>query len=99
MTATPGRPAKPDGKKRKQLHLSLYTEDIERLDQLTDNRSEYVRQLIEEAWHKKRMPEVAVQVTLPAGLVRELLQVANDQLSPQEMGVVRRLVQRVVSHS
>ncbi len=99
MTATPGRPAKPDGQKRKQLHLSLYTEDIERLDQLTDNRSEYVRHLIEEAWHKKRATEVALQVTLPAGLVRELLQVANDQLSPQEMGVVRRLVQRVVSHS
>jgi hypothetical protein len=98
MTATPGRPTKPDGKKRKQLHLSLYTEDIERLDQLTDNRSEYVRQLIDEAWGKKMADDVAVQFTLPAGLVRELLQVAEAHLSPQEMGTMQRLVRRVLSN-
>ncbi|MCB0064028.1 MAG: hypothetical protein KDE19_18020 [Caldilineaceae bacterium] len=95
MTATPGRPTKPDGKKRKQLHLSLYTEDIERLDQLTNNRSEFVRQLIEEAWNHKIEDTVALRMALPAGLVRELLQLADHHLSPQEMQVVQRLVKRL----
>lgn len=98
MTATPGRPTKPDGKKRKQLHLSLYTEDIERLDQLTNNRSEFVRQLIEEAWHRQMESEVAVHVTLPAGLVRELMRLADDHLSPQEMHVAQRLVKRLMNN-
>lgn len=97
MTATPGRPTKPDGKKRKQLHLSLYTEDIERLDELTDNRSEFVRQLIEEAWNQKMasVNEVPLRLTLPAGFVRGLMQLADQHLSPQEMSVAQRVVKRL----
>jgi metal-responsive CopG/Arc/MetJ family transcriptional regulator len=76
-----GRPIKPDGKKRQQLHISLYVEDLERLDQLTDNRSEFLRQCIANAWEEKRGGEVTVSVTLPKSLVRDLRKVA-EQLEP-----------------
>ncbi|MCB0106741.1 MAG: hypothetical protein KDE53_12550 [Caldilineaceae bacterium] len=95
MTATPGRPTKPDGKKRKQLHLSLYTEDIERLDQLTNNRSEFVRQLIEDAWQQKMASEVKLSITVPPGLLRALIQLADQHLSAQEKNVAQRLVKRL----
>ncbi|HRW06811.1 MAG TPA: hypothetical protein P5121_17025 [Caldilineaceae bacterium] len=95
MTATPGRPTKPDGKKRKQLHLSLYTEDIERLDQLTNNRSEFVRQLIEDAWQQKMASEVKLSITVPPGLLRELIQLADQHLSAQEKHVAQRLIKRL----
>ena len=97
MPAPPGRPTKPDGKKRKQLHLSLYTEDIERLDKLTDNRSEFVRQLIEDAWRQEMEEEVKVSLTVPAGLLRELMQFADRYLSAQERGVAERLLKRLIT--
>ena len=50
---SPGRPPKPDGKKRRQLHFSLYEEDITRLETLTDNRSEFIRQCIAQSWSEK----------------------------------------------
>ena len=74
-----GRPAKPERKKRQQLHISLYVEDLERLDQLTDNRSEFLRQCIAKAWEEECGGEVTV--TLPKSLVRELRKVAG-QLEP-----------------
>lgn len=77
-----GRPAKPDQKKRQQLHISLYAEDLERLDQLTDNRSEFLRQCIAKAWEEQASDEETLSVTLPRSLVRELRKIV-DQLEPR----------------
>ena len=95
MSLTAGRPVKPDGQKRKQLHLSLYAEDIERLDQLTDNRSEFIRKLIEEAWHQQADADLKLQVTVPGGIVREVLQLTAAYLSPQEASVIYKLLKRL----
>ncbi len=97
MTHSPGRPIKPEGQKRKQLHISLYAEDIERLDQLTDNRSDFVRQCISEAWAKRTDPGMTVSITLPQSTVSELLQFVEDRLSPEEMGVVQKVVKSLVT--
>ncbi len=97
MSHSPGRPLKPDGQKRKQLHISLYTEDIDRLDQLTDNRSDFMRQCISEAWAKRTDPGVTLSITLPQSTVREMLQFVEDRLSPEEVGVVHKLVKQVVN--
>lgn len=73
-----GRPAKPARKKRQQLHVSLYAEDLERLDQLTDNRSEFLRECIAKAWEEKcGADEVTFSVTLPRSVARELLKSAG----------------------
>jgi hypothetical protein len=74
-----GRPAKPARKKRQQLHISLYAEDLERLDQLTDNRSEFLRECIAKAWEEKRGDEVTLSVTLSRSLARELLKAAGQR--------------------
>ena len=95
MSLTAGRPAKPDGQKRKQLHLSLYAEEIERLDQLTDNRSEFVRALIAQAWHRQADGDLKLQLRVPGGIVREVLQLTEDYLSPQEASVIQRLLKRL----
>jgi hypothetical protein len=90
-----GRPAKPDQKKRQQLHISLYAEDIERLDQLTDNRSEFLRQCIAKAWEEKVHGEATLSVTLPKSFVRELRKIA-EQLEPRtEGGFYRTLPTRL----
>lgn len=99
MSHSPGRPAKPDGQKRKQLHISLYTEDIDRLDQLTGNRSDFVRQCIQESWTKqKEEDDVTLAITLPKWLVREALQLAEEKLSPEETAVVQKLVKRLFTN-
>jgi hypothetical protein len=77
-----GRPAKPDQKKRQQLHISFYAEDLERLDQLTDNRSEFLRQCIARAWEEQVESEATLSIALPKSLVRELRK-AIDQLEPR----------------
>jgi hypothetical protein len=77
-----GRPAKPDQKKRQQLHISLYAEDLERLDQLTDNRSEFLRQCIAKAWEEQAEGEATLSISLPVSLVRELRKVVK-QLEPR----------------
>lgn len=77
-----GRPAKPDQKKRQQLHISLYAEDLERLDRLTDNRSEFLRQCIARAWEERAEGEATLSVKLPRSLVRELQKIV-DQLEPR----------------
>lgn len=90
-----GRPAKPDQKKRQQLHISLYAEDLERLDQLTDNRSEFLRQCIAKAWEEQVEREATLSVTLPRSLVRELRKIV-DQLEPRhQVGSYRALVARL----
>jgi Arc/MetJ-type ribon-helix-helix transcriptional regulator len=77
-----GRPAKPDQNKRQQLHISLYAEDLERLDRLTDNRSEFLRQCIAKAWEEQVEREATLSVALPKSLVRELRKLV-EQLEPR----------------
>lgn len=77
-----GRPAKPDQKKRQQLHISLYAEDLERLDRLTDNRSEFLRQCIAKAWEEQADSEATLSIALPKSLVRELRKIV-EQLEPR----------------
>jgi Arc/MetJ-type ribon-helix-helix transcriptional regulator len=90
-----GRPAKPDQKKRQQLHISLYAEDLERLDRLTDNRSEFIRQCIAKAWEEQVDGEAMLSVTLPKSFVRQLRKVA-EQLEPRhQMPTFRMLAARV----
>lgn len=97
MSHSPGRPVKPDGQKRKQLHISLYAEDIDRLDQLTDNRSDFVRQCIQETWTKeKEADEVTLQLTVPRWMVHEALQLVEERLSPEESLIIQKLVRRLV---
>lgn len=97
MSHSPGRPVKPDGQKRKQLHISLYGEDIDRLDRLTDNRSDFVRQCIHEAWVKHEEEDITFSITLPKSFVREALQVVESRLSAEETAVIQKLVQRFVT--
>lgn len=98
MSHSPGRPAKPDGQKRKQLHISLYTEDIDRLDQLTDNRSDFVRQCIQESWTKQKEAEnVTLTLSLPKWVVRAAMQFVEENLSPEEGAVVQKLVKRMLT--
>jgi hypothetical protein len=97
MTHSPGRPAKPDGQKRKQLHISLYAEDIDRLDQLTDNRSDFLRQCISESWTKKEEEPITLSITLPPWLVREALALVEERLSPEETVVMQKLVRKLVT--
>jgi metal-responsive CopG/Arc/MetJ family transcriptional regulator len=90
-----GRPAKPDQKKRQQLHISLYAEDLERLDRLTDNRSEFLRQCIAKAWEEQVDDEATLSINLPKSLVRELRKIA-EQLEPRnQVTSYRTLVTRL----
>lgn len=84
-----GRPAKPDQKKRQQLHISLYAEDLERLDRLTDNRSEFLRQCIAKAWEEQADSEATLSVALPKSLVLELRKIV-DQLEPRKQVTAHR---------
>ena len=59
-----GRPTKSDQNKRQQLHISLYADDLERLDHLTDNRSEFLRQCIAKAWEEQAEAEATVSITV-----------------------------------
>ena len=90
-----GRPAKLDRNKRQQLHISLYAEDLERLDQLTDNRSEFLRQCIAKAWDEQEEREATLSVALPKSLVRELRKII-EQLEPRNpMPAYRTLTARL----
>lgn len=90
-----GRPSKPDQKKRQQLHISLYAEDLERLDRLTDNRSEFLRQCIAKAWEEQADSEATLSVALPKSLVLELRKIV-DQLEPRnQVTAHRRLADRL----
>jgi hypothetical protein len=90
-----GRPAKPDQKKRQQMHISLYAEDLERLDRLTDNRSEFLRQCIARAWEEQVDGEAMLSVNMPRSLVRQLRKVV-EQLEPRNPMASYRAV---IAHS
>jgi len=90
-----GRPAKLDQNKRQQLHISLYADDLERLDLLTDNRSEFLRQCIAKAWEERMEGEATLSVTLPKSLVQEVRKIV-EQLEPRhEVPSYRRLIARL----
>jgi hypothetical protein len=93
----PGRPPKPAAEKRRQLHISLYAEDIDRLEELTDNRSEFVRQTIAKAWSERVDGDVTFSLTVPKCLVKELLQTVEPQLSPKYAAIVHMLMKEVLS--
>jgi len=89
-----GRPNKANRDKRQQLHVSLYAEDLERLDYLTNNRSEFLRQCIAKAWAERVESEVTVPVNMPRSLVRELRRLV-EQLEPRrEPSPFQRLAAR-----
>ena len=56
---------------------------LDRLDQLTDNRSEFLRQCIAKAWEEQADSEETLSITLPKSLVRELRKIAA-QLEPRQ---------------
>ncbi len=93
----PGRPAKPASKKRQQLHISLYPEDIERLDQLTDNRSEFLRQCIARSWDEKHDGGVKLSISLPKWLLREVLKTAEQMLPPDKAATFEALVAQIAT--
>jgi len=92
-----GRPSKPASKRRQQLHISLYPEDIARLDELTANRSEFLRHCINRAWEEKHVGEVTVTLTLPKWLLQGVLRTAEERLSADQMGTFQSLMGRIVS--
>lgn len=92
-----GRPSKPASKRRQQLHISLYPEDIERLDELADNRSEFLRHCINKAWEEKHMGEVTVTLTLPKWLLQGVLKTAEERLTPDQMGTFQSLVGEITA--
>lgn len=91
--SSPGRPAKPEAQKRQPLHISLYSEDLERLNELTDNRSEFLRNCIEHAWEKEHGEEVTLTVTLPKWLINEVIGMLVSQLPPAQATMLKSLVQ------
>jgi hypothetical protein len=96
---SPGRPPKPDGKKRQPLHISLYAEDLERLEQLTDNRSEFIRGCIERAWEEEHGEEVTLTLTLPKWLIEDLVKAVADQLPPQQASMVKLLARGLLANT
>jgi hypothetical protein len=87
-----GRPAKPDSNKRQQLQFSLYAEDIDRLEQLTDNRSEFIRQCIAIAWSEKQNGEKIITLHVPQSLIQELLGLLKQQLAPNRAALLQALI-------
>lgn len=87
----PGRPPKPDAKKRQPLHISLYNEDLERLEALTDNRSEFLRGCIQRAWEEEQSENVTLTLTLPKRLIEELLKVLADQMPTRQASMLEML--------
>jgi hypothetical protein len=88
----PGRPPKSDGQKRQSLHVSVYAEDLERLDQLTDNRSEFLRGCIGRAWDEEQSEDVTVSVTLPKWLIEELVKALAAQMPTRERALMEMAV-------
>ncbi|RIK39826.1 MAG: hypothetical protein DCC55_16960 [Chloroflexi bacterium] len=88
-----GRPPKGERQKRRQLQFSLYTEDIERLEELTDNRSEFIRDCIAKAWEQKYDGEQTLTITVPRWLVQEILQLLKERLGPQRADLAAALIE------
>lgn len=92
-----GRPSKPASKRRQQLHISLYPEDIERLDELAENRSEFLRHCINKAWEEKHVGEVTVTLTLPKWLLQGMVKTAEERLPADQIGTLHSLVGQIVA--
>lgn len=88
-----GRPPKPEDQKRQQIVFSLYSEDIQHLTLLTDNRSEFIRQCINQAWQQKQEEDVTLSVTMPKWLIRELFGVVKPRLSPSQAALAQALIE------
>jgi hypothetical protein len=84
----PGRPPKSDGQKRQSVHISVYAEDLERLNQLTDNRSVFLRDCIERAWEEEHGEDVTVSVTLPKWLIEALVNAVTAQMPARERTLI-----------
>lgn len=93
---SPGRPPKPPAQKRQPLHISLYAEDLERLESLTDNRSEFIRQCIERAWREENGEEITLALTLPRWLAEALVDNVAGQLPPRSGALLRELGQSLL---
>jgi hypothetical protein len=87
-----GRPLKSERQKRRQLQFSLYHEDIERLEELTDNRSEFIRECIAKAWEQKFDGEQTITLTVPRWLVQEVLYLLREQLGPRRADLAAALI-------
>jgi metal-responsive CopG/Arc/MetJ family transcriptional regulator len=92
-----GRPAKANRERRKQLQLSLYEDDIARLEQLTDNRSEFVRDCIARAWSQKHDGDQTITLTVPKWLIRELLELMRRRVPASRAALVQVLVEELLS--
>lgn len=91
-----GRPSKGERDKRQQLQFSLYTEDIERLEQLTDNRSEFIRQCIAKSWAAKHDGDQTITLTIPKWLIRELLDVIKERMPAGRATLIQALVEELL---
>ena len=96
---SPGRPPKPDGQKRQQLHFSLYEEDIARLEELTDNRSEFIRQCIAQSWAEKFDGDQTITLTIPKWLVKELIHLIQERMPPKRATIVEALVNELFTEN
>ena len=90
---TIGRPLKSERQRRRQLQFSLYSEDIERLEELTDNRSEFIRDCIAKAWEQKFDGEQTITITIPRWLVQEILHLLKERLGPGRADLVAALIE------
>lgn len=97
--SSPGRPPKPEGQKRQQLHFSLYEEDIARLEQLTDNRSEFIRQCIAQSWSEKFDGDQTITLTVPKWLVKELILLIQQRVPPHRAAIVQALVEELFAEN
>jgi Arc/MetJ-type ribon-helix-helix transcriptional regulator len=91
-----GRPAKASKERRQQLQFSLYAEDVERLGQLTDNRSEFVRQCIARAWSEKHEGDQEITIKIPKWLIREIMELVRRRVSPSRAALVQALVEELL---
>jgi metal-responsive CopG/Arc/MetJ family transcriptional regulator len=97
MSSQPvGRPPKSEQQRRQQLQISLYSDDIERLGQLTENRSEFIRQCIAQSWAEKYGAEQTITLTLPKRLVAELATVLQQRLPPDRAALLSTLVDELL---
>src|SRR5262245_44312210 len=91
-----GRPPKSEQQRRQQLQISLYSDDIERLGQLTENRSEFIRQCIAEAWSDKFEEEETVTLTIPKRLIADLASLFQQRLPPERAALLAALVDELL---
>ena len=96
---TVGRPPKATKQKRQQLQFSLYSEDIERLEQLTDNRSEFIRQCIAKAWAEEYSKEECITISVPKWLLEELFIKIKPSLPARHAALLQTLVDGLLADS